>query len=138
MNQIIKSLKKSEKGKRLALIIVYIINIAMLSIFMMLATGLKDVYNARFDTSDVSQIIFILFPVVGISIICILILQWIVMTLTKSIFESREKFNVNLRLIGASKEGLQYIYVKEMLLIQLITIPIGIFLAEIFWRCFLS
>ena len=138
MEKVIRSLKKSELGQRIALIIANIINVAALMIFMMLSTGIADVYNDTFDKSDARQLWVMLCSVIGISIICMLILQWIIITLLRSIFDSREKFNINLRLIGCSKSDLQQIYMKEILHMQIIVLPIGIFLAEGFWRLIMA
>lgn len=134
MQILLNSLKKSERGQRLALIVVYSINVIALSIFMMFATGVSNVYNDRFDTSDASQILVILCSVVGIAIICTSILQWLTTILSRSIFDSRENFNVNIRLIGGSQDTLHSIYIKEILNMQFIAIPVGIILAEIAWR----
>lgn len=130
MNSIIKCLKKSEIPQRVALVISQIFNLSAIAIFIMFCLGVNDIFNETLSPNDAKQIEVMLSSVVSVAVISVVFLQWIICIISKSIFMERQKFNINMRLIGASSKVLKKIYINEAISIQAIVVPIGLILAE--------
>ncbi len=133
MNNIIKCLKKSEIPQRVALVISQIFNLAAIAIFVMFSLGVNDIFNETLSPNDANQIEIMLSSVVSVAIISVAFLQWIICIISKSVFMERQKFNINMRLMGASSKVLKKIYINEAINIQTIVVPVGLILAEAFY-----
>lgn len=113
--------------------IAYIINVAVISVLVMIATGISNVTNDSLSASDLQQLENILSSVVFISTLTIIFFQWVVSMQFRALFDSRQQFNNNMRLLGVSPKMLSQIYIKELLHMQPISIMIGLLLGELIY-----
>lgn len=126
MNNLSKLLRHSDIRKQWISIASYILNIVIISFFMMIITGISNLVNESLSPNDFDQALAIIFSMIGIAIITILFFQWIIGTIFKSLFTSRKNFNLNIRLMGFSKKNLYFLYFKEFLSMQIISVPVGL------------
>jgi hypothetical protein len=133
MNELYRALKLTGKGRRKALILAYILNIVIITFFLMVITGFKDTINESLSPNDYEQIVAILSSTIGISIVTIIFYQWIVITLFKSLYQSRQHFNTNIRLMGVKKIQLFSLYFKEFVSMQTVAIPFGVISGWMFY-----
>lgn len=117
--------------------IAYIINVAVISVLVMIATGINNVTNDSLSASDLQQLENILSSVIFISALTIVFFQWVVSMQFRALFDSRQQFNNNMRLLGVSPKLLSTIYIRELFHMQPISITIGVLLGE-FIYCILA
>lgn len=129
MKVVLEKLIKTPSKQKKLLMISFIINIVVISIFYMLATGFENVTNESLSDSDYNQVIGIIISIVFVSLISIILFQWILSMLFISLYDSRKAFNNNIRLIGLKHKDLMKFYFKELSGMQIYAIPIGAILS---------
>ena len=131
MNLITNSLRRSERSQRLALMVASILNVASISLFLNISFITGMIYKERIDCVDANVILVALMLTVSVCIVCVVIFQWIINILFHSLFESREKFNINLRLMGGSRKLLYSMYMNEIMHMQIFAVPVGVILIQL-------
>jgi len=124
---------RSSKREKTFLYVSYIINLIIISIFIMLATGVSDIQNETLSNNDLSQLLAIISSVIFVSIITIIFFQWIIVIQFRALFNSRNQFNINIMLIGMKQRKIFGLYSRELFLMQIIAIPIGITCSQVFY-----
>lgn len=137
MKHIERSLFTVKCKEKYFLQIAYIINVAVISVLVMIATGINNVTNDSLSASDLQQLENILSSVIFISALTIVFFQWVVSMQFRALFDSRKQFNNNMRLLGVSPKLLSTIYIRELFHMQPISITIGVVLGE-FIYCILA
>lgn len=125
---------RSCKYEIYCLYISYIINLMIISIFLMMATGVSDVQNVSLSQNDTSQLAAIISSVVLVSILTIVFFQWVINTQIRALYNRRSQFNINIRLIGMDKNALNSLYLWELLRMQLVVVPVGVVFSEIVYK----
>ncbi len=111
--------------------IAYVMNVIIVSIFLMLATGISDLTNESLSKNDFEQVTAILASVIFVSIITIIFFQWIISMQFRALFHSRKQFNNNMRLMGLKKSKLLRVYISELLYMQIYAVPLGCLISQI-------
>ena len=128
MRKISQLLFGSNKKEKRVLYIIFALNVAFISIMLMLAFGLNDSTNV--SLSDKAQIEVIFSSMIIIAIITISFFLWLIVFQFKGLYHARYLFNRNVRLLGLRVDKLHRLYLKEMLSMQCVCIPIGVVLSE--------
>lgn len=136
MQKLEKLLAQSSKKEKRNIIISYLSNYLVMVLLTMIAFGLCDVTNETLNPTDRDQMIAVFSSVIFIAIICIIFLSWIVSIQVKELINSRELFNLNIRMLGTGKKELLTLYFIECLKIQCLILPIGGVMAEILYFIF--
>ncbi len=131
MSRLSRLFHKTCKYEIYCLYISYIVNFTVVNIFFMLATGVSNIQNESLSQSDRSQLIAIVSSIVSVSAITIIFFQWIINMQIQALYNRRNQFNINARLIGVDRRTLCMLYLQELLFMQIIVILIGIVLSEI-------
>ncbi|PXV93251.1 hypothetical protein C8E03_10217 [Lachnotalea glycerini] len=131
MNKLMILIRKSKNREKYFLYASYVLNVIIVSMFYMVATGLSNITNETLSTNDYEQIMAILGSVILVSGLTIVFFQWIISMQFQALFFSRKQFNNNLRLMGIRKKSLFGIYIYELFYMQLLAFPVGIILSEI-------
>lgn len=131
MDELIIQLVKSHNREKAFLYFSYVLNLALISVLVMIATGISNITNESLSTSDQQQIVTILFSVISISVTVIMFFQWIISMQFRALYASRKNFNDGVRLIGASLKSLFGVYFKEMLLMQIASVFFGIIVGQL-------
>lgn len=125
MKYIERSLYKVKCKEKFFLQVAYIVNVTVICVLVMIATGISNVTNESLSTNDLQQIENILSSVIFISVLTITFFQWVISMQFRALFDSRIQFNNNLRLLGAPSKFLLKIYIKEMVCMQPVSIILG-------------
>ncbi len=125
-----KNFYKSSKNEKKYLLVAFVINIIVINIFLFIGTQ-SSLINDSISDDSYSQIIAILTSMLLLSTIVIVFFQWIIKNLFLSLYLSRKRDNINLRLIGINYMQLFKLYFKEYLIVNCITIPIGLIISII-------
>lgn len=120
------------------LYISYIVNLVIINIFFMLATGVSNIKNEYLSENDMSQLMTIISSIVLVSVLTIIFFQWIISMQLRALYNRRNQFNVNIRLIGVNRTTLCKLYLKELLFMQIFTIPVGMVISEIVYKILAS
>lgn len=124
---------RESNTKKKILLIANITNVALIAILLMVATGINNITNETLSDNDLTQMLTILTSIISVSVIVIIFFQWMMMMIFKSLYNNRKDTNINLRLIGLTSKELRNLYIKEILFLQKIALPIGIIIAFISW-----
>lgn len=123
---------KSGISEKRHLYIAYTINLIIINMFLFFCTQ-YNLTNDSFGTDNgKAQMISIFSGIFVFSVIVISFFQWIVNNLFLSLYQRRKDANINLRLIGIDKRYLKNIYFKEYLIMNILTVPVGIIISLLF------
>lgn len=126
---------KEHSSHKNLLLISHISNIILISIFIMISTGVSDTTNVSLSSNDMTQTMGILASVISVSIVVILFFQWAIIMIFRGLYNSRKVMNINIRLLGLGSKELKKLYIKEILSMQKLAIPIGIVLSFLIYYC---
>ena len=110
--------------------IAYVIQMFVITLFMMFAFGISNTTNENLSGSDMQQLIAILSSVILVSILTIIFFQWILSMQISAIYDVRKQFNKGMYLMGVSKRKLYRIYFFEWIKDQWKCIIAGIIISE--------
>ena len=130
MEQIARKILKLKCREKFFLYFSYLANIIVISILLMIATGIKNITNETLNSNDLKQIESILSSVILVSILAVAFFQWIISMQFRALFMSRQQFNNNIRLMGAPESFLLKVYIREMISMQPPVLICGIVSAE--------
>lgn len=130
MEQIARKILKLKCREKIFLYFSYLANIIVISILLMIATGIKNITNETLNSNDLKQIESILSSVILVSILAVGFFQWIISMQFRALFMSRQQFNNNIRLMGAPESFLLKVYIREMISMQPPVLICGIVSAE--------
>lgn len=133
MKELERLFRQSEKAKQLRMLIAYLLNIIIISMFLMISTSIDNVVNEVLDPNQYEQVIAILFSIISISGITIFFFQWVICALFEALYESRRAFNINIRLAGLPKYKLYKLYFAELFTMQLKAVPLGLILSVLLY-----
>ena len=131
MDKIIIQLVKSHNREKLFLYFSYVLNLALISVLVMISTGLSNITNESLSASDKQQVEAILLSVISVSVAVIVFFQWIISMQFRALYSSRKNFNDGVRLLGASVKSLFGVYFREMLLMQIVAVVLGIICGQL-------
>lgn len=126
MNKIYTLILKSCKNTRYLLLLSLVFNIVLMTIFLMLGTGIENVTNESLSTSDYNQLMAMISSIIFVSLISIVFLQWLTSLIIKTIIDNRRIDTVNFQLLGIGKSSLISLYFKELFITQIIGAIIGL------------
>jgi hypothetical protein len=138
MKYLFAFMRRSGKKEQLFVIASYIVNIMIIAFFMMILTSFQNLTNDSLSPNDYNQAIIMLSSMLGVSLITIIFFQWLVGIIFKNLYDSRERFNLNLRLMGLGNKKLFFLYLKEYVLLQAVSVPIGSLSAAICYNAISS
>ena len=130
MEQIARKIIKLKCREKFFLYFSYLANIIVISILLMIATGIKNITNETLNSNDLKQIESILSSVILVSILAVGFFQWIISMQFRALFISRQQFNNIIRLMGAPESFLLKVYIREMISMQPPVLICGIVSAE--------
>ncbi len=130
MNKVLKRMLLANPREKAFLYTSYVLNIVVISIFIMIATWSSDLTNDTLTEGDYQQLMAVLTSIIFVAALSILFFQWLSAVLFKALYEARQRFNLNGRLMGLSRKGLFSLYLKELILLQVLVIPLGVPLAR--------
>jgi len=126
MKNIIKGMRKSEIAQRNSLFIAFILNAFVITVLFLFSTCVANIFNEKLNPTDADQIVLVLSSIVSLAIVAVFFYQWIVSILVGSLFEERKTQNINFKMLGASNNLLIKIYVRELIRLQMISLPLGV------------
>lgn len=136
MKQIIQQLKLNSKKERRFLCFSYILNVAFIAIMITFASGFMK--TDGLSESDASQAGLISSVMIIMTVVIVAFFQWLIAMQVRGLAESRQDFNIHIRLLGAPRKRLLHIYFAEMLRMQILCVPIGCGIALVLcriWTC---
>ncbi|MFX0548188.1 FtsX-like permease family protein [Hathewaya histolytica] len=133
MKQLVLQLSKSNIKERMAAYITNILNITIITTFIMVILELQRIQADIKTVSKDENLAKFTAVLICISVVIIIFTLWIICIVHKTLFMQRQNFNINLKLAGISSKKLSQIYILEALFMQLPVIPIAIILEEILY-----
>lgn len=135
MNKLGRMLCASSRKEKLLLYFSYILN------FFLIVTIIMIVYALRMDIrelsgSDGSQAEMMSAAMIFVVMIIIAFFLWLIAMECKGLYDSRTRFNRNVRLMGFSNRKLTALYLMELLYMQPVSIGAGLVLGEIVYHVY--
>lgn len=135
MKKMGKMLCASSRKEKLLLYFSYILN------FFLIATIIMIVYALRMGTrelsgSDADQADMISSAMILVVLIIIVFFLWLIAMELKGLYDSRARFNRNVRLMGFPNRKLTVLYLMELLYMQPVSIGAGLALGEIVYHAY--
>lgn len=130
MNLLLKKLYKSNKNQAIIFIIMSTVNLIMIGVFTRI---IVEVNKIRVETAAISRdenLMAYFSMLIVVSLMSILFSLWIIGIISKTIFNVRKEFNIQLRLSGVTRKRLFLLYLMESIRYQIIAVPIGIITME--------
>lgn len=136
MKRIIQQLKLSSKKERRFLCFSYILNVAFIAIMSTFVSSFMR--TDGLSVSDASQSGLISSVMIIMTVVIVAFFQWMIAMQVKGLAESRQDFNVHIRLLGTPRKRILRIYFMEMLRMQILCVPIGCGTALMVYRIWTS
>lgn len=130
MNLLYKKLHKSSKSQTFLFILISIVNVIITGVFSKLIVEINKIKSETQIISRDEEMAMYFSMLIAVSLMIILFSLWIMKIICQTIFQSRKEFNIQIRLMGVTREKLSRIYVREFLGYQIAAIPIGLVLME--------
>ncbi len=130
MNLLYKSLHKGSKSQTYLFVLISIVNVMITGVFSKLMVEIGKIKSETQMVSRDEEMALYFSMLIAVSLMIILFSLWIMKIICQTIFQSRKEFNIQLRLLGVTREKLSGIYVREFLGYQVFAIPIGLVLME--------
>lgn len=134
MRKLVMLLSKSSKKEKRFLYVSYFLDVFFISVMLMLVSVMSNASNL--SESDAAQADLMTSSMVIIAIITIVFFLWLISIEFKGLYNSREKFNTNVKLMGFSNKKLMMLYLFEMLYMQTISVVTGCILGEAVYHFF--
>lgn len=130
MNVLYKRLHGSQKSQTILFVLISIVNVMIIGIFSKLMIEIDKIREETERISRDEELMMYFSMLIAISLMIILFSLWIMRIICQTVFESRKEFNIQLRMLGVTKQELSRIYVREFLGYQLPAILLGLGTAQ--------
>lgn len=130
MNLLYKKLHKSSKSQTFLFVLISIVNVIITGVFSKLMVEINKIKSETQMISRDEEMAMYFSMLIAVSVMIILFSLWIMKIICQTIFQSRKEFNIQIRLMGVTREKLSHIYVREFLGYQVWAIPVGLILME--------
>ncbi len=131
MNLLYKKLHKSNPSQTILFVLISILNVVITGVFSKLMVEINLIKSETQKVSRDEEMTLYFSMLIMVSLMIILFSLWIMKIICQTIFQSRKEFNIQVRLLGVTRETLTKIYVREFLGYQVLAIPVGILLMEV-------
>lgn len=134
LKKIVKVLCKSSKKEKRFLYLSYLLNVFLISVVLMIASVVSD--TSGLSETDVDQSYMMVGVISVVAIMIIIFFLWLISMEFIALYNSRDIFNHNVRMMGFPGGKLILVYLIEMLTMQPACIIGGCILGEIVYHVY--
>lgn len=135
MRKMIILLSRSSRREKRFLYLSYTMDVFLISMVFMIVDLLR-LTSLDLSESDVGQSMFMAMGVILVALILVIFFLWIIAMEFKGLYDSREIFNRNVKIMGYPGRKLIVLYLIEMLLMQIPSIAGGCILGAVVYHIY--